>query len=137
MSNTPIEGQDLIDHCARELFSKKAENITLLDLQGLSDVADYYLVGTCASEPQMRAILNSLQRSLKGQGVRPLGIDYNDGVRWAVADFGEIMVHLFEEEERMNLNLEKLWADAKVITLDEADYPVEESEDEESGDEFI
>lgn len=137
MSQEILEGQDLIDHCARELFAKKAENVTLLNLIGLSDVADYYLVGTCASEPQMRAILNGLQRSLKGTGVKLLGIDYKEGVRWAVADFGEIMVHLFEEEERMNLNLEKLWGEATQTELNAADYPLEEESEEESGDEYI
>lgn len=137
MTNTPITGQDLIDHCARELFAKKAENVSVLDLNGLSDVADYYIVATCASEPQMRAILNSLQRTLKGKGVRPLGVDYKDGVRWAVADFGEMMVHLFEEEERMNLSLDKLFDQATQTVLDPADYPLDDHEDQESGDEFI
>ena len=134
---TPIEGRDLIDHCARELFSKKAENVTLLNLIGLSDVADYYLVATCGSEPQMRAILSALQRTLKGKGVRALGVDYKDGVRWAVIDFGEIMVHLFEEEERMNLNLENLWSDSTEEKLNSEDYPFEEAAPEEDENEFI
>jgi ribosome-associated protein len=137
MSQETLEGQLLIDHCARELFAKKAENVSLLNLIGLSDVADYYLVATCASEPQMRAILNGLQRSLKGTNVKLLGIDYKEGDRWAVADFGEIMVHLFEEEERMNLSLDKLWSESTSSLLDAADYPLEEELDEESGDEYI
>jgi|TARA_B110000483_G_scaffold241769_1_gene325651 ribosome-associated protein len=132
-----ISGRELIDFCARELYAKKAESVKVLNLIGLSDVADYYLVATCSSEPQMRAILNSMVRNLKGQGVRPLGVDYKDGVRWAVADFGEIMVHLFEEEERMNLNLENLWEDIQVEELDPADYPIEEGDEEDTGNEFI
>jgi len=131
------EGRDLVDLCARELFARKAEEVVLLELKGISDVCDSFLIATCRSEVQMRAILNGLRRELRRQGVRPLGTDFETGARWAVLDLGELMVHLFEEEHRKYFSLERLYQDGGHTALNAADYPMPERNllpDEEEGD---
>jgi ribosome-associated protein len=107
---------------ATELFSKKAEDVVLMDLRNLSTVADYYLIATCRNEPQMRAILGSVQRVLSREGVRSLRSEYMPGARWAVVDFGDIILHLFEKQTRGFYSLERLWADAPSTTLRAEDH---------------
>ena len=106
------------------LFSKKAENVVLLDLRSLSTVADYYLICTCQNEPQMRAMLNSVQRSLSKEGIKSLRSEYMSGVRWAIIDYGDLIIHLFEAATRGFYSLERLWADAPSTTLKAADFAV-------------
>ncbi len=131
MSNEKeLTGRALVDFAAGQLFSKKAEDLTLMDMQGLSDVADYYLVATCSSEAQMRAIITSMQRNLKKAGVRPLGVEYKSGNRWAVIDVAELIIHLFEDEHRKTVDIEKLWGDAKQEELNVENYTLEEEEEE-------
>ena len=99
------------------LFEKKCEDAVLLDLRGLSSVADYYLICTCQNEAQMHAVLNHTQRTLSREGIKSLRSEYYSGVRWAVLDYGDLIVHLFEKDTRNYYSLERLWADAKSVRL--------------------
>jgi ribosome silencing factor RsfS/YbeB/iojap len=106
------------------LFSKKAENVVLLDLRTLSTVADYYLICTCQNEPQMRAMLSGVQRALSKEGIKSLRSEYMSGVRWAIIDYGDLIIHLFEAATRGFYSLERLWADAPSTTLKAEDFAV-------------
>lgn len=121
---------------AQTMFELRCEQVKLVDLRGLSDVADYYVVGTCASEAQMQAILTALQVNFKKQKISTLGVEYKAGVRWAVFDAVDTMAHLFEEQAREEYSLEKLWKDGKVTELAAADF-ITDSVGTDSGDEFI
>lgn len=107
---------------ARELFTLRAEAVQLLDLRGISDVADWFLVATCTSEAQMQAILNALTKDYKAAKIPTVGVEYRAGVQWAVLDVGELMVHLFEENKRKEFSLDLLWRDGKQVELDADDF---------------
>ena len=105
------------------LFELRAQEVQLIDLRGIKDVTDYFLVATCESEAQMQAILNELHKEFKANKVPTLGVEYKEGVRWAVFDAGmDLMVHLFEEEKRAEISLDRLYADGKIEELNEADF---------------
>jgi ribosome-associated protein len=112
-----------VHKAAAVLFAKKAEEVVLMDLRNLSTVADYYLIATCRNEPQMRAILGSVRRELSREGIKALRSEYMPGVRWAVVDFGDVILHLFERQTRGFYSLERLWADAPSTPLRAEDYP--------------
>ena len=131
------EDTQLIDTSAKILFSKRVEEVTLMDLSKLSDICDFYLIGTCQSEAQMKAVISGLSRGLKELTGRPLAIDYRHGDRWAVLDFGNLLVHLFEEEYRKQISIERLWADAEKSELNKEDYLDSESEQDEEEDEYL
>ncbi len=133
----PLSGRALIDYCATELFARKAVNIVLMELKGLSEVCDSFLIATCQSETQMRAILQGLQRALRNAGIQPIGNDAGPGARWAVLDLGELMVHLFEESHRAHFSLERLYKDAPREELKAEDFQLEERTVESVENEFI
>ena len=134
----PLTTLETVRHAATLLFSKKAEEIVLLDLRGLSSLTDYYLICTLQNEAQMRAVLGALQRALSREGAKALRSEYMPGVRWAVLDFGDLIVHLFEKKSRGYYSLERLWGDAKSTLLKAEDYAAPESgdADEEEDDEL-
>ena len=132
-----LEGQALIDFTAKVLFSKKVEEVTVIRMNGISPVSDAYIIGNCQSEAQMRSLVTILQRQFKKEGLRPLGVDFKNGERWAVIDMGEIMVHLFEESYRDEINMEKLWSEGDVEELKAADYVSDEIEDEDNDDDIL
>lgn len=125
-----LDAQVLAHKAAAFLFSKKAEEAVLLDLRGLSSLTDFYLICTCANEAQMRGILNSVYRVLSREGVKALRSEYHSGVRWAVLDYGDLIIHLFEKDTRNYYSLERLWADAKATKLNPEDYVTEEEKTE-------
>jgi ribosome-associated protein len=118
----PDEALATAHMAAAVLFSKKAEDVVLMDLRNLSTVADYYLIATCQNEPQMRAMLGTVQRTLSRGGVKSLRAEYMPGVRWAVIDYGDLILHLFERQTRGYYSLERLWADAPSTGLKAEDY---------------
>ncbi len=127
-----IEARELADKAAAILFSKKVEEAVLLDLRGLSSLTDYYLICTCANEAQMKAVLHYTYKMMSREGSKALRSEYHGGVKWAVLDYGDIIIHLFEKDTRSYYSLERLWADAKATKLKAEDYVIhqEDTEDE-------
>jgi ribosome-associated protein len=136
-SKTVVEPQALAGKAAALLFAKKADDLVLLDLRGLSSLTDYYLICTCQNEAQMRAVLHGTSKALSKEGIKPLRSEYHGGVRWAVLDYGDIIIHLFEKETRSYYSLERLWADAKATKLKAEDYITPEETAAEDEDEDL
>ncbi|MDA8078889.1 MAG: ribosome silencing factor [Nitrospiraceae bacterium] len=104
---------------ARAALKKKADDLIILDLDGLTIIADYFIICSGESTTQVKAIAESVEHELADNGVRPLGIEGLDYSHWVLLDYGDIIVHVFERETREYYNLEKLWMDAKVVGFDE------------------
>jgi ribosome-associated protein len=95
---------------------KKAENIVLLDLRGLSSVADYFVVCSGNSERQLRAIADGVDEGLQKQlSMSPRHIEGVGGGGWVLVDYGDVIVHIFSPSLRSYYNLESLWAKAPVL----------------------
>ncbi len=100
------------------LEEKKAENLVILDLKDLSSVTDILVVASGHSDRHVQAVSEFLSQEMKKQGFFPLGSEGLQGGRWALIDYGEIVVHVFYNETRLHYDLEGVWRDAPVI-LDE------------------
>ncbi len=102
--------------CAQAVDSKKADDIVILDLRKISTFADFFVICSGTSEPHLKAITNELQESMKkDHGVPPLRVDGFPLSHWVVADFGDVVVHIFNEEKRRHFALEDLWSDAPRV----------------------
>lgn len=102
--------------CADAASDKKAEDIVLLDMRGLSSFTDYFLVCSGASEPQLKAIANSVRAEMKAKYDRkPIYEDGFPASQWVILDYGDILIHIFHKEKRGYYGLEDLWSDAKRV----------------------
>ena len=114
---------EAVQFSAEILFALRAQKVQLIDLRGINDVADFFLVATCESEAQMQTILNELSKEYKARGLATNGFEYKEGVEWAVFDAGlDLMVHLFEQKKREEIGLDILYRDGHVTDLDEKDF---------------
>ena len=100
------------------LEEKKAEDLVVLDLRGLSSVTDTLVVASGHSDRHVQAISEFLAQEMKNRGYLPLGSEGLKGGRWALLDYGDVIVHIFYQEIRLHYDLEGVWRDAPVI-LDE------------------
>ncbi len=101
-----------------ELAAKhKAMDIKAYDLRGLTIMADVFVVCSASSEPQVKAIYNSILAGMKQVGVSPKRSEGRPGVGWILIDYGSIVVHVFREETREYYDLDGLWGDAPEIDL--------------------
>ena len=98
---------------------KKAEDILVLDLTGLSDVCDYFVICTGGNARLADAIVDEVREKVTANcRVRPISTEGRDGLNWILIDYGSVVVHVFQPEVRSYYRLERLWADAPRIELD-------------------
>jgi ribosome-associated protein len=104
---------------ARVAIDNKGTNILVIDVSGQSAEFDLFLLATGQSRRQLHAISEQIDDALEKQlGDRRLGIEGYEDSRWIVLDYGNLMIHLFDQETRDYYDLESLWADGKVISLE-------------------
>ncbi|MBI5892949.1 MAG: ribosome silencing factor [Deltaproteobacteria bacterium] len=96
---------------------KKAEGIVALDIQKISSIADYIIICTGTSDRHVQAIAESIEQGLKKKKISPIGTEGIRDGRWALIDYGDIVVHIFYEPVRDFYNLEGLWAEAPRLTI--------------------
>lgn len=101
--------------CVSMVEEKKAEEVLVLDLRGVSSVTDYFLICHGSSDRLVQAITDHLLEMMKKKGVRALGVEgYTEG-RWILLDFGDLVIHVFFEETRRFYDLERLWGHAPQL----------------------
>ena len=114
-----MESKDLAILSARAMDARKGTKITVLKLEDLSTLTDYFVVGTGATRVQTQAMADSIDDALAKEGIRPSRIEGLQEGRWILMDYGQVIVHIFQEDERNFYSLERLWADAPALPFEE------------------
>jgi ribosome-associated protein len=103
---------------ARAALDRKAIDLAVLDVQGVSSVADYFLVCSGRSAPHVKTIADAIREDLKADGVRPLHAEGQPESGWVLLDYGDVLMHVFLEDTRAYYALERLWGDAPSVPVD-------------------
>jgi len=96
---------------------KKAKDTVILKLSNLTLIADYFVITSGDSEPQLKAITNFIMTKLKENEIRLLHYEGKPETGWILLDYGDVIVHVFSEEKRDFYNLEYIWQEARKIRL--------------------
>lgn len=112
-----IKPEQLLHHMLDVIESKKAHDIVALDLQGISLLADYFLICHGNSVPQVQTLASEVRKKAGELGIEVKGIEGYDTARWVLVDLGDVVVHIFHKDDREYYNIERLWSDAKVVEL--------------------
>lgn len=110
-----MEGKELALAAALAAEDKKAHNVLILDLQGISMVTDYFVISSGNSSTQVKAIAEEIEEKLAQTGNLPLHQRKVKESGWILLDYGDVVVHVMKDEERDFYQLEKLWGDGKTI----------------------
>lgn len=102
------------------LDDKLAIDIRVLEIKEISPIADYFVIASGSNKNQIKAMADSVEEELYKVGFR---LNHSEGMQtngsWILLDFGDIIVHLFNKEDREFYSLERIWGDAREISLDE------------------
>jgi ribosome-associated protein len=112
---TSIEPHDLARKIALLAEEKKAADILVLDVSGLTTVTEAFVICTGGSEPQLAAITESILSGMAADGITPTHRHRAVASHWIVLDYGSVIVHIFTPPERNFYKLEQLWSEAKVL----------------------
>jgi ribosome-associated protein len=103
--------------CYNCALDKQAQDVLALDVSGISDVADVFLIASGANRAQVQAIIAAVEDALRKAGERSYHIEGYENAKWILLDAGDVIVHVFQPETREYYALERLWADAVALDL--------------------
>ena len=114
MNKAPL---DILKSALTVLDRKKADEIVAIEVTNVTIIADYFLICSANSSTQLKALYEELEFKLKEQGITPIHIEGSREGGWIVLDYGSVIVHIFEREQRDFYDLERLWADGVKMDI--------------------
>ncbi len=101
------------------LEDRKGEDIKVIDISGVSVIADYFIIAGGSNRNQIQALCDSVEEKLGRAGHPVRQIEGYDTANWVLMDFGDVIVHVFDKENRLLYNLERIWRDGREIPKEE------------------
>lgn len=111
-----IDPRILAELMANAALEKKAEDIKILDLKGITDIADHFVIATGNGGLHVKAIADHI-RDESSASEKPWHIEGYDNLKWVLLDYVDVVIHIFEKETRDYYDIERLWADAEITTI--------------------
>ena len=108
---------DLVKKIVEALEDKKAEDITVLDIGGVSSIADYFIIANGNNANQLTAMEDALDEAMDTNGVHQKQVEGTSNSTWILMDYQDIIVHLFSKEDRQFYDLDRIWRDGKVVDV--------------------
>lgn len=121
MSSTPTPTFDipsLVHEVVAAALDHKATDLKVLHLEPVTDFTDYFLIASGSNSRQVQAIADAVEQRLHAAKVKPLHVEGQTEAKWVLLDYGDFVVHVFDDERRAFYSLERLWSDAPDVTGD-------------------
>lgn len=109
--------EEILQTVVQAAYKKKAQDIRVLDVRGLSMVTDYFVICSGNSRTQVEAIADAIEEELEPSGIDVFGVEGKQEGRWVLMDLGDVVVHIFHREDREFYQIERLWGDAPLVNM--------------------
>ena len=116
-----MNNKEMTTLAIQALEEKKAEDIQIIDISEISAIADYFIIANGTNRSQIQALADSVEQKLGRAGVQFKQMEGYDTANWILMDFLDIVVHIFDKDNRAFYDLERIWRDGKQIPLSEFD----------------
>jgi len=110
-----MDSKNMAKLAIEALNDKKAEDIKVIDISEVSVIADYFLIASGMNRNQLQAMADNVEEQLGRNGSPVKQVEGYDSANWILMDFGDVIVHLFDKENRLFYDLERIWRDGKLI----------------------
>ena len=114
-----MDSKQLLEMVVKAADGRRAEDIVALKVDEISPMADYFVIMTGGSDRQVQAITNAIVEKAHEENVNIGSVEGKNPAQWVLVDLGDVVVHVFREETRQFYNLEKLWADAPLVNIND------------------
>lgn len=99
------------------LDEKKAIDIKVIDISKISVIADYFIITGGTNERQVKALADNVEEKLGKEGIVPKSIEGYHNANWILMDYGDVIIHIFNQEDRLFYDLEKIWMDGQSVEI--------------------
>ena len=103
----------------RALDEKKGRDIKVIDIHDVSVIADYFVIASGSNQNQVQAMVANVEEQLGRAGFEPKQVEGVRNSSWILMDYGDVIVHVFDEENRLFYDLERIWRDGKTLDMEE------------------
>ena len=103
----------------RALDEKKGRDIKVIDIHDVSVIADYFVIASGSNQNQVQAMVDNVEEQLGRAGFEPKQVEGVRNSSWILMDYGDVIVHVFDEENRLFYDLERIWRDGKTLDMKE------------------
>lgn len=115
-----MDSKEMVKIAINALEEKKAENIRVIDISKVSVLADYFIIAEGKNRNQIQALTDSVEKNLGKAGAVPKQIEGYESANWILMDYADIIVHIFDNENRLFYDLERIWRDG--VCVDAKDF---------------
>lgn len=119
MQMTTEQSREMAKTACAALADKKGEDIRLIDISHVSVMADYFIIANGSNTSQVRALVDHVEDEIAKRGCHAQQREGYGSGSWVLLDFGDIIVHIFDRENRLFYDLERIWSDGKQISTEE------------------
>ena len=99
----------------RALEDKKGEDVHILDIGEVSVLADFFIIASGKNQKQIQALKENVEEEMEKAGFFAKHIEGHDSAHWILMDYGDVIIHIFDEENRLFYDLERIWRDGKPL----------------------
>ncbi len=110
-----MNSKDIAKLAITALEDKKAEDIKVIDISEVSVIADYFIIVSGTNRSQIQTLSDHVEETLGRAGVQLKQVEGYDNANWVLLDFRDVIVHIFDRENRLFYDLERIWRDGKMI----------------------
>ncbi len=103
----------------KALDDKKGKDIKVIDIHEISVLADYYVIASGTNQNQVQAMVDAVEEAFSKEGIEPRQIEGSRNSSWILMDYGDVIVNVFDEENRLFYDLERIWRDGRTMELAE------------------
>lgn len=114
-----VQAKEMAKIAYHALDEKKGEDIRIIDIAGISVLADYFIIANGSSESQVKAMVDNVEEEMHKAGYSLKQREGYGSGNWVLLDFGDVIVHVFDKENRLFYDLERIWRDGKNIEITE------------------
>lgn len=114
-----MEAKEMARLAIKALEDKKAENVKIIDISNISTVADYFIIASGKNRSQIQAMCDNVDETLERVGITMKQTEGYKSANWILMDYGDIIVHIFDTENRLFYDLERIWRDGKEMDASE------------------
>lgn len=109
------KSKNMVKLAMEALEDKKAEDIKMIDITEVSVLADYFVIASGTNRNQVQAMVDNVEETLGRAGYESRQVEGYQTANWVLLDYGDIIVHIFDSENRLFYDLERIWRDGKIV----------------------
>lgn len=117
--NEMSQARDMASIAVKAIDDKLGKEIKVIDIANVSVVADYFIIASGANKNQVQAIVENVEDELAKAGYHPKQVEGYQTANWILLDYGDIIIHIFDEESRLFYDIERIWRDGQDVDVQE------------------